>query len=94
MGPAQFIPSTWVGYKNAIASITGHNPPNPWNNTDAFVATALYLKSAGAATNERTAAAKYYCGGNWNRYVCTEVYGKGVTTRAASFQEDIDVLNG
>ena len=92
MGPAQFIPSTWVLYKDKVAKITGNNPPNPWNNTDAFMATALYLKDAGAATNEKMAAAKYYCGSRWNRYVCLNVYGKKVIEQAKSFQNDIDVL--
>ncbi len=93
MGPAQFIPSTWNGYSTKISSITGSRPANPWDNRDAFVATGLYLKDAGAATNERIAAAKYYCGGNWNRYVCTNVYGKKVVEQAERFQDDIDVLN-
>ncbi len=80
--------------KDKIGAITGSNPSSPWDNRDAFVATALYLKDAGAATNERIAAAKYYCGGNWNRYTCTNVYGKKVVEQAERFQDDIDVLNG
>lgn len=108
MGPAQFIPSTWAmyaGYKknnniwtrnpagDRVGGITGSNPSNPWGNTDAFVATALYLKDAGADNNEKVAAAKYYCGGNWNRYTCTNVYGAAVVNKAKQFQDDIDVLN-
>ncbi|MEK7624351.1 MAG: lytic murein transglycosylase [Patescibacteria group bacterium] len=93
MGPAQFIPSTWVLFKERVAKVTGNNPPNPWNNTDAFIATALYLKDAGAANNEKIAAAKYYCGSRWNRYVCTNVYGKKVIEQAKLFQDDIDILN-
>lgn len=93
MGPAQFIPSTWNIYKNKIAEITGSNPPNPWKNSDAFVATALYLKDAGAAGNEKIAAAKYYCGARWNRYVCTNVYGQKVVEKANKFEDDIEILN-
>ena len=92
MGPAQFIPTTWMGYKDKVAAITGDSPASPWRNIDAFVAAGLYLKSAGAGSNELNAAAKYYCGGNWNRYVCTQVYGKAVVDRAAQFAQDIQVL--
>lgn len=92
MGPAQFIPSTWEIFKDAIVRITGNTPANPWNNADAFAAAALYLQNAGADKNERTAAAKYYCGSRWNRYVCTNVYGERVVEQADKFQQDIDTI--
>ncbi|MCL4405537.1 lytic murein transglycosylase [Patescibacteria group bacterium] len=93
MGPAQFIPSTWKLYTSAVSNITGNNPASPWSDADAFTAAALYLKDAGAATNEQKAAAEYYCGSNWNRYVCTQVYGLNVIEQADQFQQDINVLN-
>jgi len=37
MGPAQFIPSTWMGYKDKVAALTGKNPPNPWDIRDKTV---------------------------------------------------------
>ncbi len=58
MGPAQFIPSTWVLYEDRVASITGHNPPNPWDLIDSFTAAAVYLADFGAAQKTPAAEAR------------------------------------
>ncbi|MFA6365459.1 MAG: lytic murein transglycosylase [Candidatus Paceibacterota bacterium] len=108
MGPAQFIPSTWKLYEAKIASVTKTNPPNPWNNSDAFVATGVYIRdlmdskscidygnqipNQAQMLRERCAAAKYYAGGNW--YTYRFWYGEPVVTKANSFEKDIAVLKG
>src|SRR3989338_3083193 len=66
MGPAQFIPSTWMGYKEEVTRVTGHNPANPWSIEDAFVAAATKLARDGADSKTRAgeiaASKRYYCG--------------------------------
>jgi len=73
MGVAQFMPDTWMGYKSSIASVTGHNPPDPWSLTDGVVAMALKLtKVDGVTSHKRSAEEKAYCiylaGNNWAAY--------------------------
>lgn len=72
MGVAQFMPSTWAGYKSRISSYTGHKPANPWSLTDGVMGMAIKLRDAGASkkSGEYRASAIYYCGGNWKRTVC------------------------
>lgn len=106
MGPAQFIPSTWALYENEIASLTGSNSVSPWRNSDAFMATALYLQDAYNSSScikysqqipnqaqmlkERCAAAKYYAGSRW--YTYRFAYGDPVVVKANRFEQDIATL--
>ena len=96
MGPAQFMPTTWLLYKKGISNITGNNPPNPWNPKDAFVASGLLLKDNGASAGgyeaERKAALKYLAGSNWNKKAYA-FYGNDVMEFAADYQEQIDIIN-
>jgi len=98
MGPAQFIPSTWVLFKKRVSALTGHNPPNPWDPEDAFMASALLLKDNGAAKQtyqaEFRSAMCYLAGcGNANK-ASLQFYGEDVMELAAKYQKQIDILGG
>lgn len=110
MGPAQFIPSTWKLYSDAISKVTGNTPANPWNNSDAFAATGLYIKdllnsqSCRDYGNANKNVASYQtlserCAAakyysGASWYTYRFWYGQPVVDRANQFQEDIDTLNG
>jgi len=110
MGPAQFIPSTWVLYEKGIASVTGNNPPSPWRNADAFVATGLYLKDSLESSGCINYAEKYdhilpyktlqeRCAAakyyaGSRWFTYRFAYGDPVVQHANEFQKDIDILNG
>jgi len=92
MGPAQFMPSTWSGYRDQVAQVTGHNPPDPWNLRDALTAMGLKLaKVSGVTDHNRTAEHKaasiYLAGGNWERFGW---YGDRVLKFADQYEKQIN----
>ena len=96
MGPAQFIPSTWMGYKDRLTNLLGHTP-DPWDITDAFTASAFKLAKGGAIAQtyekEWEAAMRYYAGSRWNRPVYS-FYGDSVMELAAAIQVEITAMGG
>lgn len=97
MGPAQFMPTTWQLYRSSISLRTGHNPPNPWDAGDAFMAAALLLRdnggSGGNPALERRAALRYLAGGNWQK-ASYAFYGDDVMSLADKYQNMINILQG
>lgn len=94
MGPSQFIPSTWMLYKNRLSTLTGDSMPNPWNAQTAVYATALYMSDlgadAGTRASERTAACKYFSGRSCTG--TTSVYGDSVMDHRDEIQAQIDII--
>ena len=92
MGPAQFIPSTWVGYGTKVCALTGKSRANPWDIRDAFLASAIKLKSDGADgtdDNDWKAALKYFAG---TVNMTFRFYADNVLATAKKYQADIDEL--
>ncbi len=91
MGPAQFIPSTWVLFTGRLKAALGTDA-DPWNPPHAFMASAMYLGDLGGAGGgdaaEKRAACKYYGSGG-----ATCAYGNQVAAKVAAIQRDIDILD-
>lgn len=113
MGASQFIPSTWAiygGYQNiggtwqyvrnqdVIRSMLGKNTPaNPFNNQDAFTATALLLRDNGADGTyggDRLAALRYYAGWGGANRPENQFYGNQVAERKERLKREIRTLLG
>jgi len=94
MGPAQFIPSTWVGLEAQIAQALGKTTPNPWAPRDAIMANAIFVDNLGAGKGgysaEYEAAGRYYAGGAWSTLGAG--YAKSVLAKATAIQANIDIL--
>jgi len=96
MGPGQFIPSTWIIYRDRVKAITG-KPADPWNIRDAFIATGLYVSDYGAKTQtydgEWKAAMIYFSGTSLRTsYNYYGFYGDSVMAIAKQLQKDIDII--
>ena len=96
MGPAQFLPSTWLGYHSRVSNLLGR-PADPWLIQDAFLASAVKLADAGAAKkdyNSEWCAAMIYYSGRCPGPSINHFYGNQIMERAGSYQRDIDILEG
>jgi membrane-bound lytic murein transglycosylase B len=112
MGPSQFIPSTWAMYggivadgtggffydrgSDAIRAINGGDIANPFNNRDAFLATALLLRDNGARgtyDSDRTAALRYYAGWGGANNPANAFYGNQVMNRKDRLAQEIQILS-
>jgi len=97
MGPAQFIPTTWLLYADAVSNLTGRRPASPWNIEDAFTASGLMLAESGANkqtyASEVKAAKIYIAGGRWSTSLTARIYSNNVMAEATRIQKDIDTLN-
>ena len=85
MGPAQFIPSTWMLFADRLKALLGQSA-DPWAIKDSFTAAGLYLGDLGATAQtsaaEAAAASKYYGG--------SSAYARSVLGREACIQTFID----
>ena len=112
MGPSQFIPSTWAIYggivstgngfvydqsQDAIRRINGGSgPSSPFNNQDAFIATALLMRDNGANgtyAGDRLAALRYYSGWGGASNPANAFYGDQVMNRKSRLAQEIQILS-
>lgn len=113
MGPSQFIPSTWAIYggivnvgngweydkgSDAIRILTGgSDPSSPFNNQDAFMATALLMRDNGAVAGnynaEWTAAIRYFAGWAGASNPINHPYGDNVMARKQRIEQEIRTLD-
>lgn len=84
LGPGQILPRTWERVEPEVAKLTGNPRPSPFDLGDAFTATAVILRSAGAAGgNEFEAVNRYFAGPNWARFTW---YGDRVLAVAKEYE--------
>lgn len=87
MGPGQFMPLTWEQIESRVGQLMNKPTPNPYELTDAFVATALFLADRGATNpaQEYEAVNRYLAGPNWQRFTW---YGDRVLAVAKEYEKE------
>lgn len=92
LGPAQFMPDTWLGYKEQLTTFKG-SVPSPFDIQDAMLAMGVKLAQAGANSQTEEAEWKsamiYFAGGNWDNPKFS-FYGDSVINLASAYQEEIN----
>jgi len=99
MGPAQFIPSTWMIYREELKSITG-KAGDPWDIRDSFLASGLYLADYGATKQtyegEFNAALSYFAGPGWAKSSYASIYkrdyGYPIMAIVKKYEADIEKI--
>jgi len=88
MGPAQFLPSTWLLSASRLENLLGQ-AADPWAIKDSFLASALYLSDLGASkqTTSAESTAAYHYNGSGN---AATIYSRSVMNRASCIQTFID----
>lgn len=92
MGPAQFMPTTWLIFEKQIEKLVGE-PANPWEPKHAFLASALLLKDNGGVKDERQAALRYLAGSRWKN-PSYAFYWNDINEIAQKYQREIDIIRG
>ena len=95
MGPAQFIPTTWIAYEGRVSAVLGHYPPNPWDLTDAMTAMAIKVSDipgvvGGNYNAEYEAAGRYIGGANWRSKKSILFYPKNVMYWAGLYEKELN----
>lgn len=92
MGPADFIPSTWLRYEKQIEIITG-GVADPWSIRDAFLAAGIYLSESGAISidskGEWKSAMIYFSGSTTSPYTW---YADGALLVADKVQKYVEQI--
>lgn len=89
LGVPQFMPDTWLAYKDRISEIVGKENPDPWNMRDGVVAMALLLSDTPGVTEhnvwaERNAAKMYLSGTTSGQY---EWYANQIMYWAVNYEQ-------
>jgi len=90
MGVAQFMPTTWIGYKSKISAKTGSNPADPWDLADGITGMAIKLANGGATSKkgEFGASMLYYCGSTNPSPASRKAACRGYAEKVQYFSKD------